>query len=447
MHETSSPPAPDWLKPLRNAGWLGLGRAVQVPCSLGAMAIASRILGAEGFGVVVLMHSLMLAIAGLAQFSSWKLISCYGADALHHQDRAGVARVLRFGLMLDGLSTAFVLLVLLLAAAALADLVSLPTSWQPPFRLYGVIAISLTGTNTALGWLRLRGQFRHLAAYTALQPLIRLAGSLYCLMIPAGIGHFLLVWAAASLLSRCVLVAMALRSWQQFASSYEPAPETVAPLIDTRALWRFAMNTHLADTLKLSQSHLPALLVGSVLGPAAAGIFRVAEQLSGVLVKLTRKLFMPALLPELSHLAARGEQEASRVMTARLAVLGGVAGAVIVAVLALAGESLLALIAGPDFAESYAVMMWLATAGLVLALSFPLEPALLSSGKSLCVTTAHLLATLAYLAAFYPATERLGLEGAGITGLLQSLIAGLCLLVCYFTRHRTRPLIKRWQAK
>ena len=71
-----------WHKPLRNAGKLGMGRGFQAVCSLAYLGVAARCLGTEGFGALVLIHSLSRAIAQLARFQSWRFTIRFGTQAL-----------------------------------------------------------------------------------------------------------------------------------------------------------------------------------------------------------------------------------------------------------------------------------------------------------------------------------------------------------------------------
>lgn len=417
-----------WLKPLRNAGWLGAGRGAQAVFSIGTLAFAARGLGVEAFGALVLIHSLALAVAQLCRFQSWQAVAKYGAEALEEKNNERLAALLKFSLVLDAIGMALAVLLMVFGGAFIARLLNLPQEIHSFAQLYGVAAVLLMNIGyTALGVMRLFDRFSKLALQTAIEPAVRCIGSAVLFFMGAGMNAFLLLWLGALLAGKLVLfrqahhvliehgVAAALRGQKE--------------KINEQGIWRFVFATHLVSTLRMVQTHLPLLMVGSVLGPAAAGLFRVARQFSDFLVKLNRKLLEPAIFPELSKLSAASDYKTRQVMVRRLsAVVGGMA-LVVFLVLAVCGKPLISAVVGDAYLDAYAPMVWLALGGVVGLVMFSFEPLLMAAGKMKAVLWAQGISAAAFVVMLWGLMPVYGLQGAGMAVMLYSFISGLAVFI------------------
>lgn len=381
--QAASPAGEDWRRPLRNAGKLGAGRAVQAVSSIAYLALAARTLGPEGFGALALIHSLCLAISQLSRFRTCEIFVKLAALPHRRQDAPGLQRCLRFSLALDiagaGMALALVAALMPLAAAG-------PFGLEPGLArlatLYGfgvVAAVNLS--ETALGALRLLDRFGTLARQSAVEPLVRLAGAGALFAQNGRLEHFLAVWLLAVSLNRGWLAAQACQSLRRGGWLTGFRLRTGEPLTPEPGAWKFAFGSHAIGALHLFRLHAPMLAAGVFLGPASAGLLKVAQQFADLLSRSHGKLLVPSVLPELARLTAANERKRRRRVVAKTAVwVTGVwlAG---FGLLALFGRPLIGLVAGPDFERAYPTMLWLAAAGVVAAASFALEPLLLASGQ------------------------------------------------------------------
>src|SRR5437870_2394298 len=72
----------------KNAGLLLGGRATTGVLNLAILAISAHALGAEQFGLVVLVQTYALTVQAVATFQSWQAVIRYGALALERRDTA-----------------------------------------------------------------------------------------------------------------------------------------------------------------------------------------------------------------------------------------------------------------------------------------------------------------------------------------------------------------------
>lgn len=409
-----------WFRPFRSAGVLLLGKTTQGLFSVAYTALAARALGLEAFGALVLLHGFIMAVADLARFQSWQIVLRYGASALNAGDTSRFHRVLNFSVLLDLLGAGIGLVVVQLTVAPAMRLFGLPLELQALAPYYGVSILFLTSVGTSQGVLRLLGRFDLIAIQTAIAPATRLLGSAVLYLAGADLEAFLVVWFLGTVLARLTMLAFGWRELMrrellpQRRASSEGIPSSKGMARLEREAWRFALGTSLNATLGLADKHLGLLAVGWLVGPAGAGLFRIARQLADVLTKANRNLLTPAIYPELAKLTARGDVGGRRDMVIRSALLMGVVSTMAFGVLALFGEPLIELIAGSGFEDAYGTMLLLALAGVISNCTFPLEPLLISVGRVSETVIIRGAALTTYLALIYPLLVETGAIGAGI---------------------------------
>lgn len=403
-----------WFKPFRSAGVLLLGKTTQGLFTVIYTTLAARALGLEAFGALVLLHGFIMAVADLARFQSWQIVLRYGAPALNAGDTSRFRRVLEFSVLLDLLGAGIGLVVVLLTVAPAMRLFGLPVELQALAPFYGVSILFLTSVGTSHGVLRLLDRFDLIAIQTAIAPATRLVGSVVLYLANANLEAFLVVWFFGTVLARLTMLAFGWRELMRrgFLPRRRLSSEGIARL--ERGAWGFALGTSLNATLGLADKHLGLLAVGWLVGPAAAGLFRIALQLAQVLTKANRNLLTPALYPELARLTAHGDVGGRRDMVIRSALLMGGMSAVAFGALALFGEPLIELIAGSGFEDAYGTMLLLALAGVVSNCTFSLEPLLISVGRVSETVIIRTVASITYLALIYPLLVETGPIGAGI---------------------------------
>jgi len=411
-------------QPFRNAGKLGLGRSVNVVCSLAYLACATRALGVEDFGRLVLIHTFCQVAALLLRFESWQAIVRFGTAPLHNDDPEELRKVLNFGVSLDfvGMALGMALYGVLLFPLGSAMGLPAPTlSLALPYGLAVIAFLNLSGSAT--GALQLGNHFGSLARAVAVEPLLRLTGALLVWWIGGGLGGFLLVWLLALGGTHGAIVYAAFARLAERGEAWRFRVNFRAWVHPETGWWNYALGTFWIGTTNVVRDALPTLATGLLVGPAGAGLLKVARQFAEVLSGITNKLFIPALFAEFAAL----ESGARLTLLVRLTFLAIALYAVVFGVFLFAGESLILLVAGPPFRDAYPVMLWLAFAGLVGATSLGVETMFTSVGEIRRVVLANTLS----LSFFVPATllllPELGILGVGIAATAQAIIRSVSL--------------------
>jgi O-antigen/teichoic acid export membrane protein len=197
----------------------------------------------------------------------------------------------------------------------------------------------------------------------------------------ASVIGFLIVWALAEAITAIAYWIAAYRFGQVRWRLGERLSWRVLSQ-ENEGLASYTATTNIASSLDLGGKQLAVLLVGLIVAPAAAGGFRLAQQLAQALAKLSQ-LLARAIFPELVRsraAGAEGNADFDRLLrrTVRMSAFGA---GIVFAALLLIGRPVLVLIAGPDFLYVYPVLLVLGTAAAVDFAAVGFEPAVIALGR------------------------------------------------------------------
>lgn len=267
-----------------NVSFLTMGRIVNALCSFVYISFAVRSLGLTKFGVLILIHSLAMMASTISRMQSWQSLIKFGSQPYANQDRDMFARVLYFCIRLDAFSAA----VAILLGIAFVFFYSLTSGWTDHDRGLALCYMLITPfmyTGWANGVLRLTDRFRLVPINDSATALVRTAGTLAGYFCHFHLGYFLAVWAATIALDYTLFMTFAVRTLREklqfsvrvrdiFRDWRWALPE----------MWAFTRSTSINQTLGSINSHAGTLIIGNLLGPAEAAVFRVCRQISDGIV-------------------------------------------------------------------------------------------------------------------------------------------------------------------
>lgn len=407
---------------IANAGMLLGGRSVNALLGLGYMALGARGLGVATFGVLVLIHAFAQFLGDVVKFQSWQTVLNYGARPLRERRRADFQQVLRFAIVLDVASGLLGVAIGVAGAFLFGPRMGLAPQYAPAAAGY-VASVFFMVSAAPLGLLRLLDRFDLMARQTALVSAVRLAGSAVAFGFHAPLPFYLLAWGLGPVVGFLYLTVGCWRELERHdllsGFTWRGPLTTGMP-----GVWRFAWATNLSATLEVAFTHLVTLIVGGLVGPAGAGLWRVGAQIADAVAK-PAKLLVPALYPELARLHAERHEGAMWRLALQVGLLGGAVGALLLAISIFAGAPLLHLIMGPGFSAAAGVMTWQVAAAVIGILAIPLEPMLVSLGKAGEAVRVRLVVSVVFLAALGPIVGRHGLTGAGAGLVVAAAALGL----------------------
>ncbi len=150
---------------------------------------------------------------------------------------------------------------------------------------------------------------------------MRLIGCALCFTLHAPIEAYLAAWAAGTVTAFIYVNGVAL--WDLNRRQLLKDFSFRGPLSEgLPGVWRFAWATNFSGTIDTAFSQVITLVVGAVLGPAQAAMWRVGRQVADGMAK-PAKLLVPALYPELAKMRATGGEEAMRKLSRQIGLIGG----------------------------------------------------------------------------------------------------------------------------
>lgn len=436
-------PEPGWLSdgPLKrllgNASLLVGGRSLNGIFNLAAMTLIVRSVGLETYGSLVLVHAFASTLSDLAKFQSWQAVLRYGTPALESGRTMDFRRLIKLTVLLDLGATLAGVAIAVVAAPLLAPYLGWPSELVPLVQLYSVSILFMV-TATPTGLLRLFDRFDLLSVSNAIGSFLRLIGALWIFVQGGGLELLLGLWFLSTAASGCWLIGHSVRALS--------ARDLLAgPRLGFRGLSRghdriasFVLTTQANTTLSAGMRQLATVVVGLLLDATAAGLFDLSRQMTTLLTRLAR-LMKPAIYPEFARLSTRDDVAGiRRLMFRSMALMTGV-GILLVGLFAAFGRPLLGAIFGEEATAAYGLVVWMAVAAAIRLLSFPLEPALISTGRAGSALVVRAATVLVFLVCMATAIPALGLVGAGIATLAAALIAvaGQGLAVMTWLADRT----------
>lgn len=434
-------PKPSGLRSVfANLAHLLGGKAAAGLISLVYLVLVARDLGSAGYGVLVLVHGYVTLVGGVVAFSGFHGVVRYGAMALEAGDHPRMVRILRFMTLLELACGAVAVLV----AAALAPLVGPRLGWPPEavqFALPYSLAVLATVRATPQGICQLAGRFDLVGLQQVVPPLTRLVGALVVLALHGGLIGFLIAWLVAALaetVSMWTFGFLALRSLRL-------AEPLVGPVRgvrqENRGLLGFILTTNLDLTLRDLAPNLIPLTVGWMLGPAATGLFSLAQRATAVLHQ-PAVLLSQASYSVFARLASAHDWAGLGRTAWRSAGLSILIALPILLALGLFGQQVMGLLGGKGFVAGGPLLFLLALARTVALGSALLIAALTAMGRPARSISVNLCANVG----LYPLLPALlllvGLDGAGWHAVLQNLLSAglLAWLFGRALRQQSPPL-------
>lgn len=421
MSETSvAPDLPprsrrDWLasdKPMarivRNMLWLMSGKGLGAVLSLIYLGIATRTLGVVQFGHFALILSMGSAIVLFAQFDCWRVVMRFGAAHLEAGRADALGRLVAACRIFD---LAGALIGSAIAWAVSASLVYFG-QWEAETgrtAFFYCLALLAAVRSTPNGVLRLHHRFDLSTYAETMVPISRIVGTLAVLFIRPDVTGFLIAWAVSELTAAAVFWLFAWRV-DAPALAWQHSLNLRKTLRDEKGLLSFLVVSNLGISLTGFTMQAPVLMLGGFVGPAAAGLFRLAFQLSRAVAKVVT-LLARTTFAELNHVRAKGGDQALRNLLRkadRVALVGGLG---LMLVVILLGKPILWAVAGSEFLPAYPVLLVLGIGVAADLIAINKEPALLAATSGVSALRLRLVGTaiqLALLAILLPMWQEIG---------------------------------------
>ena len=414
------------VRVFRNSSWLFSAKGVGAVLSIFYLAILTRTLGVAGFGEFMVIVGAIQVLTAILKLQTWQAVVQYGVPYLlagQHQAFRKLSAQNFWIEFIGGLAACGVLWLMLPYGAA-------QFGWNPAVEQaimgYGLI-VFLSVRSTPTGILRAQDRFSGNAFGDAIIPIVRFAGALVLLATAPSMTGFLIVWGLSEFVS---FVVMWLMVWRRHDANnpVEDQPAAAVAPPSRKEFIAFLLFTNLAYLVSVIRERLVVVIVGFFVGPAAAGLFRLADQLANSLNRLA-EVFARPLFAELSRLFAIGQSRKSRALFWRSLRVSAISGGILFICLLLLGKHIIALISGPEYVAAYPILLLLGAATIISLSGLGLEPLLQAAGRARSALVARLAGLVALgllLAVFLP---EFGTIGASWVMLISAILTTMILFV------------------
>lgn len=402
-----------------NFGKVLRGRGIAAVLSVASIALAAHALPVEQFGLIILLHTYVKVVKGFLNFRTFEAIVRFGVPLQDSGDEVQLKSLLRSTMTIDFASS---LLAAVIGVAAV-PLAARFLHWDGQLTqwawFYSLILLT-TSVNTSSGILRLYDRFDALGVQYTVQPLVRLLLVSLAWMLDGSMFMFLLAWGFAYCAGNIYMFMRGLMELRIHLTTPFLQGFSWREALDRDGdFWRFIGVIYWQTNVELVPKQVSTLLAGNLLGAAAAGMFRLAREISTVLTR-PAALLRDVLFPDLTR-AWQSGQGGFKKLLVRTSLIAGSAGLLIAIFVWYTGEFLLALI-GEDYVPAAPLLVLLLLAASFDLASAPLRAAAYAMGKASTLLRIHILGIGIYIVLFYLVTRQVGLIGPGLASLVTSIL-------------------------
>ena len=425
---------------LKNTSYLGMSKIVAAIAGIATLAMAGRGLGVVMLGTLILIHSYAKAASGLSKFESWQLIVRYGGLALAEGQTAEFKTSTGFAFALDVISGIGGMLLAVLILPFVAGWFGITDDLLWLALLYCTLLPTMSAA-TPTGVLRSLDRFDLISWQQTFTPILRVILTTIAFAAGAPFPIYVGIWYISDLLGDILLWFLAWRELRR-----RGLMEGIRPTLRPQALpgaWRFAININLTASVLAAWTPLSRLVVGGLLGPAGAALFRIGTVLADSAQRPADQLGK-AFYPEIMKMDLR-TRKPWKLMLRSTALAGGVA-LLAVIILLVAGKPLVRLLFGEEFIGAYPVLVVLLAIPLMGFLAFPLGPMLYAFDRSAGPLKARLFGVVTFFAIVAPMSWWMGVIGAAIAYVIGYAAIVTALVVQVVAEYRRRRPAKAGKA-
>lgn len=306
---------------LRNTGYLFSGNTISLGLSMLQSILAARLLGVEGFGVVGTITVFTSTINRLFSFRMGELAVKYVGQFQAEGRKDHAAAVVKAAGLVEALTSLLAFALLLLLSPLAAEWFAKDPSSAPLFMLYGLTIPGNLMTETATGVLQVSRKFRSQALINVGQSLLTALLIAAAFFTGGGMRDVVLAYLLGKLILGIGPMLLAARALQEMLGpGWLRAPFSLLP--PTRELAHFALTTNLSATLNLVVRDSELLWVAFFLTPEAAGYYKVALALIGLMMSPITP-FISTTYPEITRAVAEKAWPALRRLLRRVTLIAG----------------------------------------------------------------------------------------------------------------------------
>lgn len=400
------------------------------------MTLTARVLGVRHFGILVLIITYSNLIDGFFNFQSHLAIIKYGAEALtlKHTDR--FKSLLKFGFLIDSATALFSTFVAISLAWFWGGIKGWTADLPYLVSFYSLtILFHINGTPVAV--LRLFGKYNKIAYQYAITAGVKFLGVLFAYFSFHNLYAFLFFWAISDIFGKLALMYFAYTELKANNLSAFLLTPINSMLSDFKGLWSFVLTTNIYSALNLGLKEVDVFLIGILLGPSGAGLYKIVKLIGATVIKIQDPL-VQVVYPDLArYVSDKNYKHVIFLLTKPMKYILPLL-LLFLIFFYFCGEYGIALLLGPAYHDSFYPALFYLIGTSISLLTFSFRPALLAFGKSSLSLYALFIASIIYISLLFVSTRSFGLIGAAISYCCFSFFfASMQALIICFVFKRT----------
>ena len=421
----------------RQTLWLGAITAVQVLAGIIHVTFAARILGPEGFGILVIVIAAASLVFGIATIPGEEVITTYATRSIARGRPEEAARVLRlaFGAALGMRLLSYGLIAAgTLIAAGLLGLVN--SDYVLPMLLYSVTGVLTSVSGESVAVLRLADRLQFGFAVTVASALSGAAVLLWAWSTGGGLPMVIM-----SSVTRTAVLGTGMALLVVLSASRAGIPGLLRSLSVKvpRDVRRFQIVSFGRSSVEALHVHADALLLAGLTSAAQVGLYRAARYVIDS-TKLPVLSLSQALQVEYSRQWFGANGAGVRNMSRRFTAMVVAVAALGYGLLAIFHQPLIRILLGQEFAEASSPLLFMLPGAFVFTSIAALYVMPTATGRA----TPHLIAMSAAVAAQAVVIVLLapshGADGAAWAATIHSLVFAMTIIP--FVIHILRQTYK-----
>lgn len=280
---------------IKNSGILLGGNVGTSVLGLLSLIVTTRSLGAQEFGVLVIVSTYVTIIDKLVNFQSWQALIKYGSHYLSEEKNRSFESLVKTSALLDIFSAIFGVLIAYLLAPIIGEVLNWEKKLVYFSQIYSCIIIfNLTGMPT--GVLRIFDRFSLFAIQGVIASTIKLIGVIIAWYLSLELVYFIYIWLFSEIIRYSILLILGYRvlSDEGYDSWW------TAKIIDFKKTVRFTFWTNITSTFDLPVKQFDIMLVSSIISTEATGIYKVIKQVGLILTQIADPIYQ-AIFPDFTR--------------------------------------------------------------------------------------------------------------------------------------------------
>ncbi len=359
---------------LKNSGYLFSSNTISAGISMVSTILATRLLGASGFGLIVIIQTFASNVNRLLSFRMSEVVVRYLGQALaverkddrqEGKDDIGEGQVNRSpqraaaivkGIgMVEAATSIVAYVVLLVLAAWAANFFAKDVSITPLIPFYGLMLLANLVYETSTGVLQAHKRFDRIAMLNGIQSAITLALIIAAFALKRGIFEVLVAYLAGKAFAGISITFLAFRQMDQ-SQGHGWWRASIRQVTEWRGILGFAVNTNLNGTVNLiTRDNIPLYL--PALSPAGladtyTGYYKLGLSLINFVILPIDPFIWPTYA-EITRTIAQRQWQTTRRLLRRVSTIAGAWTLSAAAAIALFGWWLIPAVLGPNTGPVY----------------------------------------------------------------------------------------------